>query len=177
MKALMIAASAAAMALAATAAHAQATEGGMYGSIGYAATDRDDANLSAIQGRFGVKLHPMFGIEGEGAIGIGDEDIGADTTVKLDRQLAAYGVGFLPVGDRFEVLGRVGYGNTQISVEGPLVEGDADANSWNYGVGGQFWVTGNDAVRADWTRHNFDEDDDAEDADLDVWSVSYVRRF
>lgn len=173
MKALMIAASAAAMALAASAASAQV--GGVYGSVGYAATDREDANLSAIQGRVGVKLHPNFGIEGEGAIGIGDEDIGPDTTVKLDHQLAAYGVGFVPLGDRFELLGRVGYGNTQISVDSPLGDGDADANSWNYGVGGQFWVTGNDAIRADWTKHNFDEDEN--DADLDVWSVGYVRRF
>lgn len=175
MKALMIAASAAAMAFAASAAQAQ--EGGMYGSIGYAATDRDDANLSAVQGRFGVKLHPNFGIEGEGAIGIGDEDIGPDTTVKLDHQLAAYGVGFVPLTPQFEVLGRLGYGNTKISVDSPFGEGDADANSWNYGAGAQFWFTGNDAVRADWTRHNFDDEDDAEDADLDVWSVSYVRRF
>jgi outer membrane immunogenic protein len=175
MKALMIAASAAALSLGATSALAQAQEGGMYGSIGYAATDRDDANLSAIQGRFGVKLHPMFGIEGEGAIGIDDEDIGAGATVKLDHQLAAYGVGFVPLGDQFEVLGRLGYGNTQISVESPFGDADADANSWNYGVGAQFWFTGADAVRADWTRHNFDEDEN--DADLDVWSVSYVRRF
>lgn len=176
MKALMIAAaSAAALTLGATAANAQATEGGMYGSVGYAATDRDDADLSAIQGRFGVKLHPMFGIEGEGAFGIDDEDIGGGASVKLDHQFAAYGVGFLPLGDRFEAIGRVGYGNTQISVEGPGFDEDADANSWNYGVGGQFWFTPSDAVRADWTRHNFDEDDN--DGDLDVWSVSYVRRF
>ena len=173
MKALMIAASAAAMTFAASAAGAQ--EGGMYGSVGYAATDRDDANLSAIQGRFGVRLHPNIAIEGEGAIGIGDEDIGDDTTVKLDHQLAAYGVGFVPLTPQLEVLGRLGYGNTKISVDSPLGEGDADANSWNYGAGAQFWFTGNDAVRADWTRHNFDEDEN--DADLDVWSVSYVRKF
>ena len=111
MKALMITASAAAMTFAASAAGAQ--EGGMYGSVGYAATDRDDANLSAIQGRFGVRLHPNIAIEGEGAIGIGDEDIGDDTTVKLDHQLAAYGVGFVPLTPQFEVLGRLGYGNTR----------------------------------------------------------------
>ena len=173
MKALMIAASAAAMALGASAAQAQ--EGGMYGSIGYAATDREDANLSAIQGRFGVRLHPMIGIEGEGAIGIGDDDVAPGVTAKLDHQLAIYGVGFVPLGERFELLGRVGLGNTKVSVETPLGDADEDANSWNYGVGGQFWFTGNDAVRADWTRHNFDEDD--ADGDLDVWSVAYVRRF
>lgn len=173
MKALMIAASAAAMTFAASAASAQV--GGMYGSIGYAATDREDADLSAIQGRFGVRVHPNLAVEGEGALGVGDEDIGPGTTVKLDHQLAAYGVGIVPVTPRFEVLGRLGYGNTKISVDSPVGGGDADANSWNYGVGGQFWVTGNDAVRADWTRHNFDEGDN--DADLDVWSVSYVRKF
>ncbi|HYG25379.1 MAG TPA: porin family protein [Caulobacteraceae bacterium] len=177
MKFLMMATSAAALALGATAAQAQVGEGGMYGSLGYAATDRDDANLSAIQGRFGVKLHPMFGIEGEAAFGIDDEDIGAGSTVKLDRQIAAYGVGFLPLGERFELLGRVGYGNTQINLDTPLGEADDDANSWNLGVGGQFHFTPSDAIRADWTRHNFDEEEGAEDADLDVWSVSYVRRF
>lgn len=178
MKALtMTAASVAALALGAGAAQAQVAQGGMYGSIGYAATDRDDANLSAIQGRFGVKLHPMFGIEGEGAIGIDDESIAPGTTVKLDHQLAGYGVAFVPLGERFELLGRVGYGNTKISVDSPLGDANGDANSWNLGVGGQFHFTPSDAVRLDWTRHNFDEEENSADVDLDVWSVSYVRNF
>jgi len=175
MKVLIIAAAALACAASPAMAQTVAHTGGLYGSIGYAATDQSDADLGAIQGRFGARLHPMLGIEGEAGFGVNDADIGDDTSVKLDRQLALYGVGFVPIGTNFEAIARVGYGNTKISVDSPFGDEEGDANSWNFGVGGQFWFTDSDAVRADWTRHNFDDDESG--GDLDVWSVAYVRRF
>lgn len=176
MKALMIAASAAALSL--TAAPAMAQMSGMYGSVGYAATDQGDAKLGAVQGRIGARLGGMFGVEGEGAFGIQSDDVdvglGQDVEVKLNHQLAGYGVLYAPLSENFDLLARLGVGTQEIEADFAGSEARADGTSINYGVGGQFFFTPQDGIRADWTRHDFTDDDGGE---IDVWAVSYVRKF
>jgi len=174
MKSLMIIASLAALAMAAP-AMAQDNPVTVYGTAGYANTDTNGVNLGAIQGRIGARFGQYLGLEGEMAGGVdGDEKKIAGTRYDLDLnyQAAVYGVGYLPVAPNADLFARVGYGKSELDVSGPLAAGSADGDSWNYGVGGQYFFTEKDGVRLDLTRHDFDNGGNA-----DVVGISYVRKF
>ena len=112
------------------------------GSVGYTALDGDDVDLGAITGRVTARLHPNFAVEGEASIGVKDDDItvaGVNAKVEHDYDAAAYGVGILPVSPNFELFGRVGYGTTSIKAEVAGVRAEADGESVNYGVGGNYF--------------------------------------
>ncbi|HEY8617470.1 porin family protein [Phenylobacterium sp.] len=180
MKALLAAASAAAIAMVAPAiAQAQtAPTTGVYGSIGYAQTDFDDVDLGAIQGRLGWRGGTWFGVEGEAAFGVKDDSVdlggGIDADVEVKRQLGIYAVGFAPLSANTDLIARIGYGNTKIKASAAGVSGSDDGDSFNFGVGAQHHFDGVNGVRIDWTRHDF-RDDGAGHAD--VWSIAYTRRF
>ena len=83
-------------------------------------------------------------------------------------------MGILPVAPNFELFGRVGYGATSIKAEVAGTEAEADGESVNYGVGGNYFFDANNGIRADWTRRDFTDDDGGE---VDTYGLSYVRRF
>ncbi len=163
MKTLMIAASAAVLSLAAMPAVAQAQA---YGTIGYAGVDAEGANLGAVQGRLGYKFTPMFGVEGEAAFGISDDTV-SGVDVEMKHEVGVFGVVTAPISPSFDLFARAGY--TGASFDTTL--GDIDTDGFAYGVGGQYNVTEKDGIRLDWTRHDHD------DAEADVWSVGYSRKF
>ncbi|MBI5942172.1 MAG: porin family protein [Caulobacterales bacterium] len=164
MKSFMIAASAAVLSVAAIPAVSQAQE--VYGTIGYAGVEADDANLGAIQGRLGYKFNPYVGIEGEAAFGVADDTV-SGVDVELKHELGAYVVGFLPVTPKADLFARVGYTSSEFDTSLGSVDGDGAA----WGVGGQYHFTDKDGVRVDWTRHDYDA------GDANVWSVGYTRKF
>ncbi len=164
MKTLMIAASAAVLSLAAVPAVSQAQQA--YGTIGYANVDADDANLGAIQGRLGYKFNPYVALEGEAALGVGDDTVGG-VDVELQNQLGVYGVVSAPISPSFDIFARAGYSGA--SFDTSLGEVESDGFAW--GVGGNYYFTDKDGVRLDWTRHDHD------DAEADVWSIGYTRKF
>lgn len=169
----LIAAAAVAAAFVPAAASAQVTG---YGSLGYSHHSLEDADLGAIQGRVGARINPYLGVEGELGFGVKKDDVsigGVNGKAELKNQFAVYGVGFLPVAPNADLYARVGYGKTEGKVSIPGASADADGNSWNYGVGGQYFLDDKNGVRADYTRHDYE--DDAGEAD--VWSVGYVRKF
>jgi hypothetical protein len=148
-----------------------------YGTLGYADTNLDHANLGAIQGRLGARFGQYFGVEGEVSGGVKDDHVnvaGTDVKVKLDHQEALYGVGFLPVSPNLDLLARVGYGHTAGSASAPGASTTVKGDSWNYGVGGQYTFDGANGVRVDYTREAFQRSDGT---DANVWSVAYVRKF
>ncbi len=163
MKTLMIAASAAVLSLAAMPAVAQAQA---YGTVGYAGVDAEGANLGALQGRLGYKFTPMFGVEGEAAFGISDDTV-SGVDVEMKHEVGVFGVVTAPISPSFDLFARAGY--TGASFDTTL--GDLDTDGFAYGVGGQYNVTEKDGIRLDWTRHDHD------DAEADVWSVGYSRKF
>lgn len=180
MKALMLAATAAAAMSLPVLAHADQPAAGtttFNGFIGYSAAGADDINLGAVQGRLAVRFGQYLGIEGELAGGVDGDTVdvlGAPTDVKLQHQEAIYGVGYLPVNANFDLLARVGYGHSEISASGPGVPlAAASGNSWNYGVGGQYYFDGANGLRIDYTRHDFT----GGGPNADVWSIGYTRRF
>lgn len=145
-----------------------------YGSAGYSnlSADGTDVDLGAVTGRLGAKLHPNFGLEGEGSVGVNDDQIGA-IDVELEHDLAAYAVGYLPLNPNLELFARVGYGTTSIEASSGALAVTEDGESVNYGVGANYFFDGVNGVRADWTRRDFRDDD----GEADVWSLGYVRRF
>lgn len=176
MKALFVAASAAALVSTVPAiAQAQAAPAtGVYGGVGYANADGNGVDLGALQGRLGYRMNSWLGVEGEGAIGVKDDDVnigGTDVNVDLKHQFAGYVVGFAPIGANTDLIARVGYGKTKIKGSAGGVSVSDDGSSWNYGLGAQHHFDGVNGVRIDWTRHDFDG------GNADVWSVGYTRKF
>jgi hypothetical protein len=145
------------------------------GSIGWSRTDTGDANLDAVTGRIRW-TSGYFGVEGEVSGGVGSDDVtvgGTTFKAKLRDQAAIYGVGKVPMGANADLFARVGYGTSKFSGSafGGTVTGSEE--SWNYGVGGEYYFDGKNGVRADYTRENFKNSV----GDADVWSLSYTRRF
>lgn len=180
MKAFLAAASAAALAsLAPALAHAQATTAptGVYANLGYANSHADDANLGAIGARLGYRFNNYVGVEGELAGGVKSDDVsvgGVDAKVKLEHSEAIYGVGFLPIAPNWDLIGRVGYGNTSLKASALGNSAQADGDSWNFGAGAQYHFDGVNGVRADYTRQEYRGDNGGH---ADVWSIAYSRRF
>ena len=139
---------------------ASAQAANVYINGGYTHFDGDGgAELGAITGRVGVGFGRYFAVEGEASLGVKD-----DSGTELDSELGLFGVGKIPVSDRFEIFGRVGVSRIETSPGG-------DEDGLAYGAGAQFFFTPNDGIRGDWTRHDFDV------GEADAYSVSYVRKF
>lgn len=171
---LMATAALAAAAFGASTASAQSlSQPEVYGSIGATATNnnKSDSSLNSMNARIGTKLTPHFGVEGELAAGTN-----GDTTntgrYKLTNKKAAYAVGFLPVSDRVELIGRVGVSDTQLKNynNSPIAE---DGTALDVGVGAQMKLNDAYAIRGDYTRSAFKDDR----GNADNLSVSVVRKF
>jgi outer membrane immunogenic protein len=177
MRTLSLAAAAASL-LAAPAFAQSVSAPAIYGNAGYTAFDGQDAQLGAVTGRLGAKLHPNFGVEAEGSLGVKKDDIqvsvGGSGKYELKHDLAAYAVGAVPISDNLELFARLGYGTTKIEASPAGVTPVQDGSSVNYGVGANYLFDGVNGVRADWTRRDFTHDNAGE---ADTWSVAYVRRF
>ena len=180
---IVLAAAAAATALIAAPAFAQDAPGpvftdvGFYANLGALRLDGEGADLNGAVLRGGARLNRFVGAEAELSIGVGGDDVefeGEDFEVKLDHQFAAYVVGFVPVSPNMEVFGRLGVGMLEASVEDFASD---DVQTWNYGVGAQFFFDGVNGVRADFTRMEVFDDEEFEDGGFNVWSIAYVRKF
>lgn len=150
---------------------------GAYGNLGYAHSDPGDADLDAIQGRLGYRFNDYLGAEGELSTGLGSDKTnvapGVDVKTKLKHQEAIYGVGFLPLSPQWDLIGRVGYGNTRLRASSGGVSASDNIQSWNFGVGAQYHFDGKNGIRADYTRQEFED----HGGHADVWGVAYSRRF
>jgi hypothetical protein len=147
-------------------------------SVGYTSVDADDVSLSAITGRVSWTSANVFGVEAEASFGVDDDRVvvagppAVNVDVRLKHAAAVYGTAGIPFSENGRVYARVGYGTQKIEGSaGATTVGGTD-QSWNYGVGAQVLFDGRNGVRADYTKHDFNDGGDA-----DAWSVSYVRRF
>ena len=150
---------------------------GLYGNLGYTNFGHSDVDLDALQGRLGYRFNNYVGVEGELAAGIGSDktDVapGIESKTKLKHQEAIYGVGFLPLSPQWDLIGRVGYGNTKVRTKVGGASASDNEQSWNFGVGTQYHFDGKNGVRADYTRQEYEGDA----GHADVWSIGYSRRF
>ena len=83
------------------------------------------------------------------------------------------GLGILPLGNQFEIFGKLGIGNTSVdatATAGTLSAGAKDSGSdVLFGVGAMFNFSRNLGVRAEWERYN--------DSEIDVLSIGVQYRF
>ena len=141
-----------------------------YGTLGGVLYDVD-SDLYGIQGRLGWQSKGYFGAEVEGSFGVsGDETTAFDfgtglvnSEAEIDTQIAAFAVGRYPVSNRFNVLGRVGYHNTEFDVEStfndgmPEFEDDFSEDGFAYGAGVEYALNPRTSIRADYTIYELDD--------------------
>ena len=144
-----------------------------YTNLGYTGVDADHADLSAIDGRVGARFGRYLGAEGEVAFGVNSDSVGGGANVKLNDEEAVYAVGYLPINPKLDLFVRAGYGNEDFHFGG-AASGHESTGSWNYGVGGQYFFTGKDGVRVDYTRVSTISHDVP---DANTWGVNWVHRF
>lgn len=159
---------------------------GVYGNLGWSGVDAQNSWTHSITGRIGGRFGRYVGVEGELSAGLStDHKTVAGNSVGVKQTLAgaAYGVGFLPLGTNFDLLGRVGYGASRFNVEpAGLANYRATEHGVRYGVGAQYFFDGANGVRADWTRHDLGNFRDPGGSfpggrKADVWSVSFAHKF
>lgn len=131
----------------------------------------EDIGTNVLQARANLQFHPNFGAELEAGAGIGSDNVNG-VHVSQKWEVGAFGVGYLPINDSFDLLGRVGYVNTKIQVKVAGVKADDTFDGPAAGVGLRYFpAAGADGIRADYTHYFFD------DQDADVLTVSYVHKF
>lgn len=167
--------STAAALIAASAASAQEADGKFNFGAGYTFLDTDEVEFDALTLRAGYDVTEFFGVEGEALIGLGDESttvLGTTVDAEFNYGLGLYAKGQYPLTEAFSVHGRVGYVWAEVEASAVGVSASDEEDGLGYGVGVEYAFNGLNAVRADYTRYDFEDD-----AEADGWSVSYVRRF
>jgi len=162
-----------------------------YLNLGYTYLNPYGHDLGEVFGRGGMKLGRYWGVEGEAGGGVMGNHFDPGPTPNLNNrvnlsegiQVAGYGVGYLPLNDKFELLARAGYGQTQIQIRRDVGPSGANANvtkteaSFNYGAGAQYTLNGKSGLRFDFTRRDFQNAGADNPRDVDTYSVAFVHKF
>lgn len=146
----------------------------VYTNLGYTQFSSDDVDVGGATARLGYKFTPNFGVEGEASWGLNEDTadvLGTPVDIKLNQEYGAYAVGFLPLGDKFELLGRVGYVNVDAASSFGGFNVGVDEDGVGFGGGLQWKVTDKAALRADYTRLEGNDDG------VNAWGVSGAFSF
>lgn len=133
----------------------------------------NDANVVTVGGRLGWKFNKWVGVEGDLFFGVKEDRI-YDTppvNLKVDSAAFLYGVLFVPAGEKFDLIARVGYGHVAAKVSGAGVSGNTNDGAFTAGVGAQYKWDATNGVRFDYTHY------DIKDAPSDGFAVAYVHTF
>ena len=121
------------------------------GNGAYGFDNKDTAGKLYLGGMF----NPNFGLE-LGYINFGEASRGGGTTKAQGLNLSV--VGKAPLGDRFDVFGKVGttYGWTRTSsaANSAVQGGKASGFGVSYGVGASYYFTPQVAATLEWERHD-----------------------
>jgi hypothetical protein len=134
----------------------------------------EDVNLGALMGRVGYKSNPFFGLEGEFAFGIQDDDfnvLGQEISVGLDSEYGVFAVGWLPIPLVGDLFGRVGYADLSVEASGLGVTASEDGSGLAYGAGFQLSSIPFTKLRIEYTRYEPD------DGEIDSFGVSALLQF
>ncbi|MCR9193382.1 MAG: porin family protein [Hyphomonas sp.] len=156
---------------------------GWYADGGYThvTTDVDtgvgsaDIDLGALSGRLGYDFHPNFGVEGELAFGVNDEEAtqgGVTASLGLNYLVGAYGKAQLPVAENINLFARAGIVQAELEAEVTGLGSASDSETGaGYGVGGTVDVAENIYIRGDYTRY------DIEDVEADAFTIGVGVKF
>lgn len=126
----------------------------------------------AITARGTVRFHQYFGVEADFSKGLQTSEI-SGLEFEIGHNVAGYLVGYLPMGEGFDLIGRVGYGSTEFTVSDGVVSVSDSYNGVTAGIGGQYFFDEKNGFRMDVTRHQYEE----LDGGIDSVSLMYVRNF
>ncbi len=140
--------------------------------------DSFDADLGAISGHFGYDINQYLAVEGEGAIGVDDEEVsggGISVDLGLNYLVGAYGKAKYPVTDALSLYARAGVVNAELELEvsggGESASESASDTGFGIGLGAQANLGARSGIRFDYTRY------DIEDFEADAFSIGYAYRF
>jgi OOP family OmpA-OmpF porin len=127
----------------------------------------------------GYRFNRNFGAE------IGYTDLGEatssdpiSTTTFEASVMELVGVGFLPLNEKFSVIGKIGMYRGDVDASDPAIGSASDSNTGlTFGVGVQWDFTRNLGVRGEWQRYADVGGDTVGESDVDVLSVGVVFRF
>jgi len=154
----------------ATAASAQ--DGQAYINVGVDAVEFDAYTLS---GKIGYQFTKNFGVEGQAAVGIIDNEEtlnGIEASAGVDSSFGAFGVFRLPTAEGLNLILRGGYHFTQLSASAGGFDLDVDTDGVAIGAGSEYLWDGVNGVRLEYTYL-----DSGGNGGSDVISLSYVRNF
>lgn len=156
-----------------------AQSGEVRASAGYIRVDVDGRDFDAVAFTLGTDFNEYIGVEGQVDIGVGDEVliacpagdicITALTYIEMNYSAGLYAVANILQDEHFRMFARAGYAHIDMDAQSEPTGGD---QGLSYGLGAEYLFDGQNGIRADYTRTDFDKFGDA-----DRFSLSYVRRF
>ena len=152
---------AATSALCAFAGTAAAQDKSAYGNLGVEILDFQGASGNIV-GRVGYDLSTYFAVEGEASVGVIEDD----DDFKLDYKIAGFGRVKAPIGDQFEIFGRIGYYYADSDF------GDIDDIAFGGGVEYFLKPSKTNSIRLDYTSL-----EGGNGSSADVYSLAYGVRF
>ena len=138
---------AATAALAATTAHADDSDTHGYGSIGYQTGDFGDLGkgLNAIGVSGALSVWKFVSVEGDLAVGAGNNNtnfFGAPAKVRLENDIALYGVGTFPMSKDVDLFARVGFLEGKVKASSPTLANEQQESGPAIGVGIHYFPNG-----------------------------------
>ncbi|WP_017930934.1 outer membrane beta-barrel protein [Robiginitomaculum antarcticum] len=171
-------ASAAAIAALAFAPLASAQDAGwsIDGGLGY--LDYDGADIVTAQGHLGYDFNDYFGVEGELATGLTEEDAGGIET-SLNYNAAAFATVSTLRTNGWELFGRLGYGKAEVEGSAGGASAKVDVDGPAYGVGAKYFFNANQGLRVDLTQYDYEGEAFGADFDAEATSaqVGYLYKF
>ncbi len=122
--------------------------------------------------RGGYRFSDYFGAEAEIGTGFKSDTVrigNSDVKFESGLSLGVYGVGFLPLSDRFDLIGRLGYKKATVKAKSGATNAKASDSGFAWSVGGQYYLTGNSGIRIDYQQ--------ASGGDVKVITAGYQFRF
>jgi OOP family OmpA-OmpF porin len=123
----------------------------------------------------GYQFHPNFAAE------IGYHNLGQVNFVQGDRDAKVWelvGIGMWPVANALSVYGKLGgyYGKSELH-SSVVPSGDDTNGGLTYGVGAQYDMMRNAAVRVEWQRYDNVGGNTTGETDIDVLNVGLLWKF
>ena len=112
----------------------------------------DDVSPSAVIGRLGYFVADQVAVEARVGFGLSDDSIG-DVDVELDRLFGVYGVGHLPIDEKWSIYGLIGYTDAEATASaGGFSATDSDSG-FTLGLGAEFFITPEFGLNLEYTRY------------------------
>ena len=127
-----------------------------YGGVSYERLSVDvgpKIKFNSVLLRGGYRFSDYFGAEAELGKGFGTDTtrIGsADVKFKSGVTAGIYGVGYLPLADGFDLVGRLGYKKVGVKASSGASNVKAKGSGFAWSVGAQYYFTQNDGIRLDY---------------------------